>query len=95
MIGRFYHVVPDIKSTFRSQHLFCAIITRYSELHLVQNECGLWQEWEQLEAEKLLFKEQQQTFEEVSKVPGCCQEIGSRGTHNNKGIHCKSFVFSC
>ena len=30
----------------------------------MQNESRLWQEWEQLEAEKLLFKEQQQTFEE-------------------------------
>ena len=45
-------------------NFFCAIITRYSELHVVQNESRLWQEWEQLEAEKLLFKEQQQTFEE-------------------------------
>ena len=31
---------------------------------LLQNESRLWQEWEQLEAEKLLFKEQRQTFEE-------------------------------
>ena len=44
--------------------LFRATITRHSELHCLQNESRLWQEWEQLEAEKLLFKEQQQTFEE-------------------------------
>ena len=44
--------------------LFCAATTCHSELYCLQNESRLWQEWEQLEAEKLLFKEQQQTFEE-------------------------------
>ena len=34
-----------------------------SLFHSLQNESRLWKGWEQLEAEKLLFKEQQQTFE--------------------------------
>ena len=70
MIGRFIMYYQALKAHLEVNiylmciNFFVQLLTRYSELHLVQNESRLWQEWEQLEAEKLLFKEQKQTFEE-------------------------------